>query len=140
MTQCHLREGAPFALSAGVSVEGGAELSARTARIGAGESSSAPIVVSPAADGEAPSAPVAVAPTGGGAVRLSLAAAPEVPPELCGDVQDGQHPCFQGIRTAAGPALLLFNQPTTQKNASKIKALRIFGQNQGYIAGYANFA
>ena len=124
--EARVREGAPFALSAGVRAEGSAELSTGTARIGAGEASSAPIVVSPAADGEAPSAPLAVSPaadgkvpsaplavspTGGGAVRLSLAGAPEIPAELCGDMQDGQHPCFQGIQTAVGPGLLLFKRP-----------------------------
>ena len=91
-----VREGAPFALSAGLAVRGSAELSTETARIGAGETSSAPIMV---------------ALTAGGAARLSPAGAPEVPAGLCGDVQDGRRPCFQGIRTAAGPGLLLFKRP-----------------------------
>ena len=77
-------------------MEGSAELSTGTARIGAGEAVSAPIAVSLAA---------------GGAARLSLTGAPEVPAELCGDVQDGQYPCFQGVRTATGPSLLLFKHP-----------------------------
>ena len=91
-----VREGAPFALSAGLAVRGSAELSTETARIGAGEVSGAPIMV---------------ALTAGGAARLSPAGAPEAPAGLCGDVQDGRHPCFQGIRTAAGPGLLLFKRP-----------------------------
>ena len=91
-----VREGAPFALSAGLAVRGSAELSTATARIGAGEVSGAPI---------------AVALTAGGAARLSPAGAPEVPAGLCGDVQDGRRPCFQGVRTAAGPGLLLFKRP-----------------------------
>ena len=91
-----VREGAPFALSAGLAVRGSAELSTETARIGAGETSSAPIMV---------------ALTAGGAARLSPAGAPEAPAGLCGDVQDGRHPCFQGVRTAAGPGLLLFKRP-----------------------------
>ncbi len=91
-----VREGAPFALSANLAVRGSAELSTETARIGAGETSSASIMV---------------ALTAGGAARLSPAGAPEVPAGLCGDVQDGRHPCFQGIRTAAGPGLLLFKRP-----------------------------
>ena len=91
-----VREGAPFALSADLAVRGSAELSTETARIGAGEVSGAPIMV---------------ALTAGGAARLSPAGAPEVPAGLCGDVQDGRRPCFQGIRTAAGPGLLLFKRP-----------------------------
>ena len=91
-----VREGAPFALSAGLAVRGSAELSTETARIGAGEVSGAPIMV---------------ALTAGGAARLSPAGAPEAPAGLCGDVQDGRHPCFQGVQTAAGPGLLLFKRP-----------------------------
>ena len=88
-------EGAPFALSAGLLAEGAA-LSADSARIGAGQVSGAPIAVSLSE---------------GGAARLSLSGAPEVPSGLCGDVQDGQRPCFRGVRTEAGPGLLLFKRP-----------------------------
>ena len=88
-------EGAPFALSAGLLAES-AELSTDTAAIGAGEVSSAPIQVSLAE---------------GGAARLSLSGAPEIPSELCGEVDEGRYPCFQGLVVEAGPGLLLFKRP-----------------------------
>ena len=88
-------EGAPFALSAALLAEG-AELSTDTAAIGAGEVSGAPIQVSL---------------TGGGAARLSLSGAPEAPSALCGEVDEGRYPCFQGLRVEAGSRLLLFKRP-----------------------------
>ena len=88
-------EGAPFALSAGLLAEG-AELSTDTAAIGAGEVSGAPIQVSL---------------TEGGAARLSLSGAPEAPSALCGEVDEGRYPCFQGLVVEAGPGLLLFKRP-----------------------------
>ena len=88
-------EGAPFALSAGLLADG-AELSTDTAAIGAGEVSSAPIQVSL---------------TEGGAALLSLSGAPEIPSELCGEVDEGRYPCFQGLRVEAGSRLLLFKRP-----------------------------
>ena len=88
-------EGAPFALSAGLAAEG-AELSTDMAAVGAGEVSGAPIQV---------------ALTEGGAARLSLSGAPEAPSALCGEVDEGRYPCFQGLVVEAGPSLLLFKRP-----------------------------
>ena len=88
-------EGAPFALSAGLVAEG-AELSADIAAVGAGEVSSAPIQVSLAE---------------GGAARLSLSGTPEAPSALCGEVDEGRYPCFQGLVVEAGAGLLLFKRP-----------------------------
>ena len=88
-------EGAPFALSAGLVAED-AELSTDMAAIGAGEVSGAPIQVSL---------------TEGGAALLSLSGAPEAPSALCGEVDEGRYPCFQGLVVEAGPGLLLFKRP-----------------------------
>ena len=88
-------EGAPFALSAGLLAEG-AELSTDMAAIEAGDVSSAPIQVSLAE---------------GGAARLSLSGALEAPSQLCGEVDEGRYPCFQGLAVEAGPGLLLFKRP-----------------------------
>ena len=95
MVVAQVAEGAPFALSAGLLAES-AELSADLAAIGAGEVSGTPIQVSL---------------TEGGVARLSLSGASEVPSELCGDVQEGLYPCFQGLAVEAGPGLLLFKRP-----------------------------
>ena len=88
-------EGAPFALSAGLVAES-AELSADLAAIGAGEVSGAPVQVSL---------------TEGGAALLSLSGALEAPSALCGEVDEGRYPCFQGLAVEAGPSLLLFKRP-----------------------------
>ena len=95
MVAARVAEGAPFALSAGLVAES-AELSADMAAIGAGEVSGAPIQVSL---------------TEGGAARLSLSGAPEAPSALCGEVDEGRYPCFQGLAVEAGPGLLLFKRP-----------------------------
>ena len=104
-------EGAPFALSAGLLAEGAA-LSADTAVVGAGEVSGALVQVSLSE---------------GGAARLSLSGAPEVPSGLCGDVQDGQRPCFRGVRTEAGPGLLLFKRPPRVVRAVPGQAVESLG-------------
>ena len=88
-------EGAPFALSAGLVAED-AELSADMAAVGAGAVSGAPIRVSL---------------TEGGAALLSLSGTPEAPSQLCGEVDEGRYPCFQGLALEAGPGLLLFKRP-----------------------------
>ena len=72
-----------------------AELSADMAAIGAGAVSGAPIQVSL---------------TEGGAARLSLSGAPKAPSALCGEVDEGRYPCFQGLAVEAGPGLLLFKR------------------------------
>ena len=95
MVAARVAEGAPFALSAGL-VAADAELSADMAAIGAGEVSGAPVQVSL---------------TEGGAARLSLSGAPEAPSALCGEVDEGRYPCFQGLAVEAGPSLLLFKRP-----------------------------
>ena len=89
-----VREGAPFALSAGLAPED-AELSTGMAVVGAGEVSGAPIQVSLSE---------------GGAARLSLSGAPEVPSAQCGEADEGRRPCFQGLVLEAGPGLLLFKR------------------------------
>ena len=94
MVSARVAEGAPFALSAGLAAED-AELSADMAAIDAGEVSGAPIQVSL---------------TEGGAARLSLSGAPEAPSALCGEVDEGRYPCFQGLAVEAGPGLLLFKR------------------------------
>ena len=94
MVAARVAEGAPFALSAGLIAED-AELSADMAAIGAGEVSGAPIQASL---------------TDGGAARLSLSGAPEAPSQLCGEVDEGRYPCFQGLAVEAGPGLLLFKR------------------------------
>ena len=86
--------GAPFALSTGLVAED-AELSTDTAAIGAGEVSGAPIQVSL---------------TEGGAARLSLSGVSEAPSALCGEVDEGRYPCFQGLAVEAGAGLLLFKR------------------------------
>ena len=63
----------------------------------------------------------------GGAARLSLSGAPEVPSELCGDLQDGQYPCFQGVQTAVGPELLLFKRPPALTQAIPGQSLQSLG-------------
>ena len=95
MVAAQVAEGAPFALSAGLIAED-AELSADMAAIGAGEVSGAPIQASL---------------TDGGAAWLSLSGAPEAPSQLCGEVDEGRYPCFQGLAVEAGPSLLLFKRP-----------------------------
>ena len=95
MVSARVAEGAPFALSAGLVAED-AELSADMVAIGAGEVSGAP---------------VQVALTEGGAALLSLSGAPEAPSALCGEVDEGRYPCFQGLVVEAGPGLLLFKRP-----------------------------
>ena len=95
MVAARVAEGAPFALSAGLAAED-AELSADMAAIDAGEVSGAPIQVSL---------------TEGGAARLSLSGAPEIPSALCGEVDEGRYPCFQGLVVEVGPGLLLFKRP-----------------------------
>ena len=95
MVVAQVAEGAPFALSAGLVAES-AELSTDMAAIGAGEVSGAPIQASLAK---------------GGAARLSLSGAPEAPSALCGEVDEGRYPCFQGLVVEAGPRLLLFKRP-----------------------------
>ena len=95
MVVAWVAEGAPFALSAGLAAES-AELSADTVAIGAGEVSGTPIQVSL---------------TEGGAARLSLSGTPQIPSALCGEVDEGRYPCFQGLAVEAGPGLLLFKRP-----------------------------
>ena len=60
-----------------------------------------------------------------GRPRLSLAGDPAVPEGVCGDVQDGQYPCFRGLAPQAGPPLLLFKpppRPTGQPPAPALSA------------------
>ena len=95
MVSARVAEGAPFALSAGLLAES-AELSADMAAVGAGAVSGAPIRVSL---------------TEGGAALLSLSGTPEAPSQLCGEVDEGRYPCFQGLALEAGPGLLLFKRP-----------------------------
>ena len=93
--RAQVAEGAPFPLAAALLAEG-AELSATQASVPAGA------VAGPS---------LQAAPAGPGAARLSLAADPAVPDGVCGDEQDGLHPCFRGLAPQAGPPLLLFEPP-----------------------------
>ncbi len=107
--QAQVAEGTPIPLSAALLAEG-AELSATQASVPAG-----------AAAGPS----VQAAPAGPGAARLSLAGDPAVPEGVCGDVQDGQYPCFRGLVPQAGPPLLLFKpppRPTGQPPAPALSA------------------
>ena len=87
-------EGAPFPMRTGIQAVG-AELSAHTVSIPAGETAGAFIRVSATDDG---------------AARLSFAAPPAVPTTMCSS-ESGRHPCFQGLVTRAGPQLVLFKLP-----------------------------
>ncbi len=85
-------EGAPFAMRASVSASSG-DLSSDSVTVPAGMTASLPITVTK---------------TGEAAVRVTLNARPPVPTTRCGT---DNHPCFQGIDTAAGPPLVLFKKP-----------------------------
>lgn len=85
-------EGAPFSMRASLSASNG-ELSADYVTVQPGTTAAAPVTVNR---------------TGDGAARVALDAAPPVPTTLCGS---DRHPCFRGIATAAGPALVLFKKP-----------------------------
>ena len=85
-------EGAPFEMRASVSASNG-DLSANYVVVPAGNMAALPITVTK---------------TGEGAVRVTLDAAPPIPTTLCGA---DNHPCFQGVATAAGPPLVLFKNP-----------------------------
>ena len=88
-------EGAPFPMSARI-LAVGADLSAGTASIPAGQVAGQPIRASA---------------TGEGAARLSLAEPSAVPATMCGNAQSGRHLCFQGVLFQAGPPLALFKRP-----------------------------
>ena len=93
--EARVAEGAPFALSAALLAQG-AELSATQASVPAGATAGPPLQAAQA---------------GPWVVRLSLAADPAVPEDVCGDVQDGLYPCFRGLAPRAGPPLVLFKAP-----------------------------
>ena len=96
-------QGAPFDLSVGLNASGGS-LSATTATIAKGHVESADITVTQG--GDAP-------------VTLRLGTAPAVPATQCMrdfDLGDGSSiklpvPCYQGISTAVGDPLVLFDRP-----------------------------
>ncbi len=107
--EARVAEGAPFPLSAALLAQG-AELSATQASVPAGATAGPPLQAAQA---------------GPGAARLSLAADPAVPDDVCGDVQDGQYPCFRGLAPQAGPPLVLFKpppRPTGQPPAPALSA------------------
>ena len=121
-----LREGAPFDMEVGISATNGG-LSADTVRIPAGATRSAPVTVDA---------------LGAGATRVAFDAAPAVPDTLC-------HygiPCFNGIATAAGKALVLFEipqapvqPPATMRGADvvRIELVDLFPDAQGEHPAYA---
>ena len=81
-----VREGAPFDMRADVSV-GGGTLSADSVTVSAGATTSEPVTVTP---------------DGAGPVRVAFDSVPAVPDDDC----DG-FPCFHGVTTAAGRALVI---------------------------------
>ena len=87
-----VREGTPFDMEVGISATNG-RLSAEVVQVPAGATRSAP---------------VSVEPIGAGSTRVTFDASPTVPGTKCGN--DG-FPCFDGIITAAGKALVLFGIP-----------------------------
>ena len=87
-------EGAPFPMRAGIQAVG-AELSAQTVSVPAGQMAGPSIRVS--ATGEA-------------AAQLSFSAPPAVPATMCGS-GSARRPCFQGLVAEAGPPLVLFKLP-----------------------------
>ena len=109
--EARVAEGAPFPLSSPLTAEG-AELSAEAAAVPAGALAGPPFQV---------------APTGPSAVLLSLAADPPMPPDICGDVQDGLYPCFRGLAPQAGPPLLLFKPAPGVTDAPPMPALSANG-------------
>ena len=124
-------EGAPFAMRAGVSTVNGT-LSADAVDVSAGTTVSAPITVTQ---------------TGEGATRLTLDVAPTVPEARCGEFDE--YPCFQGIATAVGQALVLFKHPpmvrgsvpdaelATDGDAVRIELSRLFAASDGGALTYA---
>ncbi len=87
-------QGAPFDMAVPLTVEGGT-LAAETATIAAGQTSGTAVEVR---QGE-----------GGGAVTISIDAAPMLPPARCGFWDED--PCFQGIQVRLGEPLTLFDEP-----------------------------
>ena len=89
-----VREGAPFALTAGVMATN-AGLSRDSVTIRTGDAECSPMQVTLAE---------------GGAAWVRLTEAPAVPDAMCGEVDKGRRPCYQGLTTAAGDELLLFKR------------------------------
>ena len=114
--RAQVAEGAPFPLAAALLAEG-AELSATQASVPAGA------VAGPS---------VQAAPAGPGAARLALAGDPAVPEDVCGDVQDGQYPCFRGLAPQAGPPLLLFKPPPRPTGQPPAPALSANGDRASF--------
>ena len=114
--RAQVAEGAPFPLAAALLAEG-AELSAAQASVPAGA------VAGPS---------VQAAPAGPGAARLSLAADPAAPADVCGDVQDGLYPCFRGLAPQAGPPLLLFKPPPRPTGQPPAPALPANGERASF--------
>ena len=110
--EARVAEGAPFALSAGLLAQG-AELSAAQTSVPAGATAGPPLQAAQA---------------GPGAARLSLAADPAVPEDVCGDPQDdGLYPCFRGLAPRAGPPLVLFKAPPRPTGQPPVPALSANG-------------
>ncbi len=109
--EARVAEGAPFPLSAGLLAQG-AELSAAQTSVPAGATAGPPLQAAQA---------------GPGAARLSLAADPAVPEDVCGDGQDGRYPCFRGLAPQAGPPLVLFKAPPRPTGQPPVPALSANG-------------
>ena len=90
-----VRLGAPFDMVAQLAATG-AELSARSALVAAGQVAGASLRVTP---------------TSTGAARLDLAAPISVPTSLCSTNRSDRYPCFQGIAVQAALPLFLFQPP-----------------------------
>ena len=87
-------QGAPFDMAVPLTVEGGT-LAAETATIAAGQTAGTAVEVRQGEEG--------------GAVTVSIDAAPMLPPARCGFWDED--PCFQGIQVRLGEPLTLFDEP-----------------------------
>ena len=87
-------QGAPFDMAVPLTVEDGA-LAAGTATIAAGQTSGTAVEVRQGEEG--------------GAVTVSIGAAPMFPPARCGFLDD--QPCFRGVQVRLGEPLTLFDDP-----------------------------
>ena len=105
-------EGAPFPMTAGLSAVGGG-LSTPSLGVPTGATAGGHVSVSGAAPPPDTWEPGADPAPSGGAVLVSLDSPPPVPDALCGEAEslEGRYSCFDGVRTAVGPALLLFKRP-----------------------------
>ena len=109
--QASVRPGAPFDVVAQLAATG-AELSAPSALVAAGQVAGNRLRVTP---------------TGAGAARLDLAAPISAPTTLCSTNRSDRYPCFQGIAVQAAVPLFLFKPPPMPTAAAPNLALTANG-------------